>query len=92
MSSQILKMKVSPRRTERVLLHSFRCFRFQKSIGLDFDISLSLPFPHEPPSKVEVELSLGGSFAEENSIALLGKHCPSLTHNVDTTLSLTFNF
>ena len=89
MSSQILSLKVSPKRTKRVLLHSFG---LQKSTGLDFDIILSLPFPHEPPSKVEVELSLGGSFAEENSIALLGKHCPSLTHNVDTTLSLTFNF
>ena len=88
MSSQILKMKISPRRTEKV----FRSFRLQKSIGLDYDKSLSLPFPHEPPSKVEVELSVSGSFAEENSIALLGKHCPSLTHNVDTTLSLTFNF
>ena len=64
----------------------------QKPTGSDFDISLSLAFPHEPPSKVEVELSASGSFAEENSIALLGKHCPSLTHNVDTTLSLTFNF
>ena len=64
----------------------------QKSTGSYFDISLSLAFPHDPPSKVEVELSVGGSFAEENSIALLDKHYPSLTHNVDTTLSLTFNF